>query len=163
MGICGGYQILGQYVEDPQGLEDHPGTTTGLDFLKVATVLKAPKTTTLSRFSWGDAVGEGYEIHMGQTTRLTGDPLFEVTSRNRRPCSDSEGAVSKRGNVAGSYMHGMFDHNDIKLKWLKSIGLDVKVSDCGDGLLRKNKSYELLKAHFETHVAMEDLYSNLRG
>ncbi len=158
LGVCGGFQILGQYVEDPQGLEDQPGTTPGLNLLTVGTVLKAPKTTTLSRFSWGEAMGEGYEIHMGQTSRLSGDPLFEVISRNRRPCSDAEGAVSKKGNVAGTYMHGMFDYNDIKFKWLKSIGLNLDDTGGGDGLLRKNESYELLKVHFENHVAMEKIY-----
>ena len=158
LGVCGGYQILGQYVEDPQGLEDQPGTTPGLNLLSVGTVLKAPKTTTLSRFSWGDAVGEGYEIHMGQTTRLSGDPLFKVVSRNRRPCSDAEGAVSEKGNVAGTYMHGMFDYNAIKYKWLESIGLDLDAPGRGDGLLRRNENYEQLKNHFEMHVAMETVF-----
>ncbi|GAB6143048.1 cobyric acid synthase [Desulfocicer niacini] len=160
LGICGGFQILGQYVEDPQGLEDQPGTTPGLDLLSVGTILKAPKTTTLSRFSWGDAKGEGYEIHMGHTTRLAGASLFEVVSRNRIACTDMEGAVSQNGRVAGTYMHGLFDHDAVKFKWLKSVGIDIPTSGGMDGALRKNENYELLKAHFETHVAMEEMYSN---
>ncbi len=160
LGICGGFQILGEYVEDPQGLEDHPGTTPALNLLCVGTILKAPKTTTLSQFSWGDAQGEGYEIHMGQTTRLAGDPLFDVTSRNRHFCADQEGAVSKKGNVAGTYMHGMFDYDAIKFKWLASIGLNIDPGNVPDGLSRKEDIYEQLRAHFETHVAMDDIYVN---
>jgi adenosylcobyric acid synthase len=163
LGICGGFQILGQYVEDPQGVEDHPGTTPGLKLLSVGTVLKAPKTTTLSRFSWGDAQGEGYEIHMGHTTRLAGAPLFEVASRNRHSCSDQEGAVSQKGNVSGTYMHGMFDYDAIKFKWLESIGLNLGAGDACDAMSRKDKSYEQLRAHFETHVAMDDMYLNVTG
>ena len=163
LGVCGGFQILGQYVEDPQGLEDQPGTTAGLDLLRVVTVLKAPKTTTLSRFAWGDAQGEGYEIHMGHTTRLAGSPLFKVVSRNRVNCADMEGAISENGRVAGTYMHGMFDHDTVKLKWLNSVGINISVPGCADGLLRKDKNYELLKTHFESHVDMEGMYSSIRS
>jgi len=162
LGICGGFQILGEYVEDPQGLEDQPGTTPGLNLLSVGTVLKAPKTTTLSQFSWGKAKGEGYEIHMGETIRLAGDPLFEVTSRNRRSCGDKEGAVSLKGNVAGTYMHGMFDYDLIKFKWLTSIGLDMDPpGQRRNALSRKDKNYEHLRVHFETHVKMNNMYTTV--
>jgi hypothetical protein len=57
-GICGGYQMMGIRVHDPDGLEGEPGTTDGLDLLPVETVLQAPKTTTLSRFSWDGRPGD---------------------------------------------------------------------------------------------------------
>ncbi|MBF0202870.1 MAG: cobyric acid synthase, partial [Desulfamplus sp.] len=119
LGICGGYQILGQYVDDPEGLEGDPGKTEGLNLLPVGTVLKAPKITTLSRFSWDDVQGEGYEIHMGHTysthemdcqaddlNNKKDDtnfklikPMFQVHERNRQQCLDHDGTVLKTGNL----------------------------------------------------------------
>ena len=69
LGVCGGYQMLGARVHDPDGHEGRPGSSEGLGLLPVETVLQAPKTTTLTRFRWDGADGCGYEIHMGRTTR----------------------------------------------------------------------------------------------
>ena len=164
LGICGGFQILGHHVADPQGLEDQPGTTPGLDLLPVETELKAPKTTTLSRFSWGSASGEGYEIHMGTTRLRSGEHLLTVSSRNNRSCTDGDGAVSDRGNVMGTYMHGFFDSHALKYKWLAAIGLDLAPEEIeADARTRKERIYDQLKVHFEAHVDMSSLYDLCRG
>ena len=85
LGICGGYQMLGGAVHDPEGHEGAPGSTPGPALLPVETVLQAPKTTTLDALRCGRARrAEGYEIHMGQTTRTGGRPRFEVLERNGR-------------------------------------------------------------------------------
>jgi adenosylcobyric acid synthase len=81
-GICGGYQMMGTRVHDPDGLEGEPGATAGLGLLPVETVLQAPKTTTLSRFSWDGIQGTGYEIHMGRTRSHGGKPLLTIHERN---------------------------------------------------------------------------------
>jgi adenosylcobyric acid synthase len=60
LGICGGYQMMGKTVQDPTGLEGQPGTSKGLGLLPIETVLKAPKTTTLTQFSWEGRPGTGY-------------------------------------------------------------------------------------------------------
>lgn len=173
LGICGGYQILGQYVDDPEGLEGYPGRTEGLNLLPVQTVLKSPKTTTLSRFSWDDVHGEGYEIHMGQTiiSPSANDlvkPMFKVHERNNKQYSDHEyehdGVVSSSGNVCGTYMHGLFDCWGIRNKWLEHIGIKTVVhSDLSDGsddskldrVTRKNRDYQLLKEHFLKYVDID--------
>lgn len=202
LGICGGYQILGKYVDDPDGLEGEPGTTEGLNLLPVHTVLKAPKTTTLSRFSWDGVEGEGYEIHMGQTS-LIGDsdgagslrseaenrvkpqpektvkaqivnigegrgeiitaeasPMMRVYERNRQTCSDFDGAVSQRGNICGTYMHGLFDSSGIKQKWLEQVGIKGVANSMEDRLSRKNGDYQLLKEHFERYVNIDSIIFN---
>ncbi|MGD8963433.1 MAG: cobyric acid synthase, partial [Desulfobacterales bacterium] len=60
LGICGGYQMMGKIVHDPSGLEGHPGSSEGLCLLPIDTTLKAPKTTTLTHFSWDGQPGAGY-------------------------------------------------------------------------------------------------------
>ena len=157
LGICGGYQILGQYVDDPEGLEDTPGRTGGLNLLDVYTVLKSPKTTTLSTFFWDDVIGEGYEIHMGYTERVSGKPMFHVKSRNRISCQDDDGAFSEKMNVSGTYMHGLFDVYKIKYKWLYSIGICDILPPLENGISRKEQSYTLLRDHFEKHVDIDQV------
>jgi len=153
-GICGGYQMLGEFVDDPDGLEDFPGKTKALDLLPVQTVLKAPKTTTISDFKWEGAKGKGYEIHMGETTLTGGTPLLEINSRNSIPCTTTDGCMSADGRVGGTYMHGFFDSSRILLKWLKTIGLDDNYA-CDDMLSLKQKDYSLLREHFEAHINMQ--------
>ncbi len=152
-GICGGYQMLGEFVDDPDGLEGTPGRTTALNLLPVQTILRAPKTTTISDFHWGDAIGKGYEIHMGQTILSQGVPLLEINSRNSISCTAQDGCISEKNRVSGTYMHGFFDSSQILLKWLKTIGLDANYY-CDDMLNLKERDYLLLKDHFETHIDM---------
>jgi adenosylcobyric acid synthase len=155
LGICGGYQMLGKAVHDPTGIEGRPGSSKGLGLLPVETVLKAPKTTTLTRFVWNGRMGAGYEIHMGQTTRTGGTPLFKITERNHKPGRDEEGCISSAAKVMGTYIHGLFDNPEILKCWLSHIGLpDVDVPDVG-GIEARNGQYDLLAEHFEKHVDVE--------
>ena len=89
--FAGGTRCLGKYVHDPDGLEGKPGTMQGLSLLPVETVLKAPKTTTLTQFSWEGISGAGYEIHMGETLRFAGRPLFRIIEQNRVSCDKEDG------------------------------------------------------------------------
>jgi adenosylcobyric acid synthase len=157
LGICGGYQMLGEFVDDPDGLEGTAGRTKALNLLPVHTMLKAPKTTTLSDFQWGDAKGKGYEIHMGYTNLNAGKPLLNVSSRNAIPCTGTDGCMSEDKRVVGTYMHGFFDSSQILLKWLKAIGLDVNYP-CDDMHNLKQQDYRLLKEHFESHIDMNYIF-----
>ncbi|OGR35768.1 MAG: cobyric acid synthase CobQ, partial [Desulfobacula sp. RIFOXYB2_FULL_45_6] len=150
-GICGGYQMLGEFVDDPDGLEGHPGKTDALGLLPVQTVLKAPKTTTRSQFEWEGKKGEGYEIHMGYTFLKGGIPMLDILSRNSNPCTDRDGCMLINKKIAGTYIHGFFDSSPVLSKWLEGLGLDLFCPDEGFTSL-KEKSYALLRAHFESHV-----------
>jgi adenosylcobyric acid synthase len=155
LGICGGYQIMGKTVDDPQGLEAQPGISDGLNLLPIETILQAPKTTTLTQFSWNGLPGTGYEIHMGRTTRTDGKPLFEITDRDHRPCRDEDGCVSADSKLMGTYIHGLFDNPSILRSWLNHIGLDgIDVSEIG-GIDARNRQYDLLAEHFQKHVDVE--------
>ncbi len=160
LGICGGYQMLGTKVHDPHGLEGTPDDTDGLGLLPLETVLKAPKTTTISRFEWDGAPGIGYEIHMGRTAsadriasgKSANDGLLNVKERNRQPCTDFDGGTADSGRVMGTYMHGFFDSAPILKKWLSLLGLSELEPPESCGLQGRNRQYDMLARHFETHV-----------
>ena len=157
MGICGGYQMMGKTVHDPTGLEGQPGSSEGLCLLPIETILKAPKTTTLTHFSWDDQPGAGYEIHMGQTIRTAGTPLFSVTQRNQTPCLDEDGCVSADSKIMGTYIHGLFNNPTILKSWLNRIGLNgIEVSNIG-GIEARNKEYDLLAEHFQKNLDAESI------
>ena len=157
LGICGGYQILGKTVHDPDGLEGYPGESKGLNLLPIETVLKAPKTTTRSRFLWQNAEGIGYEIHMGQTRRLGGTPLFHVVERNRISCDTEDGCIVSGSRIMGTYIHGMFDTPGITACWLNSIGLDSIEIPEPYGLAAKDTAYNHLAAHFAKHINIREI------
>ena len=154
-GICGGYQMMGLAVHDPGGLEGTPGTTNGLGLLPVETTLKAPKTTTLSRFAWDGINGTGYEIHMGQTLLKGGRSLLDVVERNSRAVDDADGCEAEDGQALGTYMHGLFDTPALIARWLEAVGIPgIDVPSTG-GLASKMEQYALLAEHFCRHVDIE--------
>ena len=109
LGLCGGYQMLGLTIADPQGIEGRPGKVHGLKLLDVETVLTGEKTLRevegLAPGSGGGRV-RGYEMHVGNTDGpATGDPMLLLDDGNGlKP----EGATSHGGRVMGSYVHGLF-------------------------------------------------------
>lgn len=122
IGLCGGYQALGRVVADPTGVEGPPGQTPGLGLLDVETELRRPKLVCRTRARWrgpgAPAEGtpaEGYEIHMGRTTRRSGRPVLELEAREGLPAGFAEelpgedGAASADGRVWGTYLHGVLD------------------------------------------------------
>ncbi len=163
LGICGGYQMLGTQVLDPHGVEGLAGTTPGLDLLPVETELKAPKTTTLTDFSWKGFKGRGYEIHMGQTRHLTptATPPMKVIARNQEQCNDNDGCISGDGQVVGTYLHGLFDTPDITRQWLEHIGLhDIAVNQM-HGPAARDAAYELLAEHAAKHLDIKAIMALL--
>ena len=155
LGICGGYQMLGTWVRDPDGIEGAPGSTAGLGLLPVETVLKAPKTTTLTDFTWNGIAATGYEIHMGRTDPPRGHSLVTVQRRNGLACADIDGCVSDDGRVIGSYMHGLFDTPAITRHWLAGIGLDSVTVDRLHGPVARDQAYEQLAEHAAAHLDID--------
>jgi len=108
LGICGGYQMLGHMIDDPDGVEDTPGRTAGLGLLDLTTELHADKQLQnvagkLCLQQCPDGAVQGYRIHCGRTT---GDAL----ARPLMQLEDGpDGALSADGQIAGSYLHGLFD------------------------------------------------------
>jgi adenosylcobyric acid synthase len=155
IGICGGYQILGKYIHDPDGVEGKPGKTEGLALLPVETILMSSKKTTLTLFSCDGVKGAGYEIHMGQTKRLKGHHLFDIHERNGVKCDGMEGSLNDDLNVMGTYIHGLFDTPGITKLLLDRIGVGgVEIPEI-TGLSARGMEYDLLAEHFEKHIDTE--------
>jgi len=154
LGICGGYQMLGTAVRDPDGIEGRPGSTPGLGLLAMETELKAPKTTTRTRFAWDDEVGLGYEIHMGQTRCTGGRSLLRILARNGAACDDRDGCIGDDGRVLGTYVHGWFDSPAIMKRWLGGVGLDrIRVAAL-PGPAAREQAYEALADHAGRYLDM---------
>ena len=126
LGICGGYQVLGKEISDPDGIEGPTGTSAGLGLLDVSTTLAADKTLTrvTARHSTSGSVVSGYEIHMGQTHGPDcRRPFAEVLiSAENDKAAYPDGAVSADGCVTGTYLHGLFTQDAFRQAWLQGLG-----------------------------------------
>ena len=159
LGICGGYQMLGDTVKDPEGFEGRPGQTYGLGLLSIETVLKFPKITTRVRIRWEGQTGAGYEIHMGESLRNSGVPLLEIIEKNGSSCQNPDGAKTPDGRVMGSYVHGLFESPGILKKWLSGIGLtQIPVPELF-GWDARDRDFDLLAKHFMDHADMEKIFA----
>jgi len=157
LGICGGYQMLGEKVHDPDGIEGHAGSVDGLGLLPVVTELKAPKTTTVTDFTWQGVQGRGYEIHMGRTTSKEDRPLLTVDHRNGIPCQDHDGCIGRDGHVLGTYVHGLFDTPEVSGRWLALIGLDHIAVGQQHGPIARDVAYEMLAEHVTRYLDIETI------
>jgi len=122
IGICGGYQMLGQAVHDPDGTESNAGTSKGLGHLDIETLLQGEKQLRNVQGHWLNQIGDipvtGYEIHVGQTTgRDLAKPLMQL---NTGP----DGARNTEDTVIGSYVHGLFDEPKLLEELLHWAGLE---------------------------------------
>ncbi len=119
IGICGGFQMLGASVDDPDGVEGAAGASAGLGWFDMQTTLTGEKrlAQVSGRCAFADAGVSGYEIHMGVSTGpALQQPAFMIDGRG-------EGAVSADGALLGSYLHGMFDAPDACAALLRWAGL----------------------------------------
>ncbi|MBF0121211.1 MAG: cobyric acid synthase [Desulfobacterales bacterium] len=161
LGICGGYQMLGEKVCDPHGLEGNSAEIEGLKLLPIETFLQSPKITTLTHFVWNNVEGTGYEIHMGKTVKYYGSNLFNIIKRNNISCETYDGCISEDSKIIGTYIHGIFDNPAILQIWFDIIGLkDVYISNFS-GRVSRDKEYDLLAEHFEKYIDCSKLFSIL--
>ena len=118
LGICGGYQMLGTHISDPDGIEGPAGSVAGLGLLDVETVLQGDKMLVeiFGESADGSAPFKGYEMHIGRTTGIgCGKPLLRFADGRK------EGAVDGSGRIAGCYVHGLFSDDRQRGYWLRRI------------------------------------------
>ena len=148
MGICGGYQMLGMEILDPDGVEGPAGERAeGLGLLDVSTVMEGHKVVRHVTGTDGDGVPvQGYEIHMGRTTGPDcRRPLLIVDGR-------VEGAIGRDGRVTGCYLHGLFASDPWRAKFLDAPQADNWEASIEDAL-------DDLAAHLGRHVDVDRLWA----
>ncbi|MCC5993152.1 MAG: cobyric acid synthase [Rhodobacteraceae bacterium] len=144
LGICGGYQMLGQWIDDPEGLEGPAGRDPGLGLLDVATVMSPDKRLTqvqAMHVDSGQSFG-GYEIHLGRTDGADrARPFAKVAGQ-------PEGACDATGRVQGSYLHGMFSDDGFRAAWMAGFGASSQTG-YAQGV---ENTLDALAAHLEKHL-----------
>ena len=128
LGVCGGYQMLGRRVADPQGIEGPPGEAPGLGLLDVETVLAPRKTLReVAGTGVGGAWFTGYEIHVGETSGPgLQRPFLRLDGEG------AHGAASTDGRILGGYVHGLFGAGGFRAAFLASLGARSDGLDQGD-------------------------------
>ena len=152
LGICGGYQMLGTKIYDPDGIEGVAKETEGLGFLQIETIMRTKKTLNeVSAIHLGTSLQiKGYEIHLGETSGVDCQRPFAMIGGRK------EGASSVDGRVQGSYVHGLFSQDSFRRAFLDKLGIsvegfayDTQIEDTLDGLAE----------HIETYLDVDKIFS----
>jgi adenosylcobyric acid synthase len=149
LGLCGGYQMLGRMLSDPDGTEGPPGSVAGLGLLDVETVLSGAKRLEAVKGTSSDGISfSGYEMHIGRTSGADCARPFSTIGGH------AEGASSADGRITGTYVHGLFSDDRQRSAWLarlggSSSGLDYEANV--DAILDR------LAAHMEQHLDLTGL------
>jgi len=155
LGVCGGYQMLGRSVADPEGIEGPAGETEGLGLLDVTTVMTGEKT--LTRVSAQHVATrqpiDAYEIHIGRTDGPDRARPFAMLD------GAPEGAISRDGRVYGSYLHGLFASDEFRSSFLRQ--LDIPVTD-QQYRGRVESVLDALADHIEAHLDVDGLLALAR-
>ena len=166
LGICGGYQMLGEELSDPLGVEQG-GTLRGMGLLPVKTVFTEQKTRTRVSGAFGAVGGvlaslshqpfEGYEIHMGESTG--GAPL---TGFANELSGEAHPDGCQQGSVYGTYVHGILDHDDVAGAVIRALaekkGIDPALLGKVSGAEHKERQYDLLAQTLREHMDMKTIY-----
>ena len=167
LGICGGYQMMGRSLSDPDGVESG-GKIAGKGRLPTETIFKAVKTTTQANGQILKPEGifaalsgvqtTGYEIHMGETVLLDGAQAFQTLKRGAETVSD--GCVS--GNACGTYLHGVLDIPEVLEPLVSALmqqkGLDASAITAFDPDAYKEEQYNKLANLVRDALDMHALY-----
>jgi adenosylcobyric acid synthase len=151
-GICGGFQMMGQEIHDPEQVEGTINSMPGLGLLPVVTTLSEEKRTVQSEFIFRNEteICRGYEIHMGTTELLEGQPLARLSD-------GTQDGYFLNDKTWGSYLHGIFDNRAVVQSILKSCGKEAKLQEFNIQEY-KNVQYNKLAEHIRSSCDMEYVY-----
>lgn len=164
LGVCGGYQMMGRTLSDPEGTEGgSPQTLHGLGLLPVDTIFEAQKVRTRGRGTvldppFAGARVDGYEIHTGRTT-VHGTPFCRLDN------GQLDGCVS--GNVYGTYLHGLFDSGEVTGVLVRRLcekkGLDHAGPVPLDRKAYLDRQYDLLAGEVRASLNIQAVYRIMEG
>lgn len=178
MGICGGYQMLGELIDDPEGIESTPGVSSGLGLLPLTTTLRAQKalarrtgilnlgeTTSSPKPSKDEGVSiTGYEIHCGETRALKSQPNEQddtgktctENAASKAPIvfdnGESDGAVSDDGQIFGTYLHGLLDSGEACSAILSWAGAAATAAQAQDFNVTREAQINRVADTMEAHL-----------
>jgi adenosylcobyric acid synthase len=159
LGICGGYQMLGETINDSLGIEGAAGASTGLGWLPMTTELQAEKSLRQVRGSLNGAAVSGYEIHCGVSVMSTPLPpllMLEDGPGEEEGEGKAEGARSADDQIAGTYLHGIFDEPAACTELLRWAGLDAPQTIDRDEI--REHELDRLADTLEQHLDMQQLF-----
>lgn len=176
VGICAGYQMLGERLVDPQRLESDREETRGLGLFPMETVFHADKRTVrVEGFSVPEEAAcglrlpvEGYEIHMGRTSfRAPVRQPFLIREAGLREAGDChrDGAISEDGAVWGTYVHGILHNDELRREWLNRLRAAKGWEPLPVSLRfneRREAAFGRLAAHVRAHLDMTRIYEMIR-
>ena len=177
VGICGGYQMLGEEIADPHHTESSHDVVKGLGYLPMKTVFAEEKRTVQvaadcpgMEFYDGVLMGKGlsgYEIHMGRTefTAPVRHP-FHLTRQGENAVNIWDGALSEDGRVFGTYLHGVFDHDGFRRQFLNVLRLHKGLRPLPvqrNRHLEKERAYDRLAETVRKSLDMEKLAAIMEG
>ncbi|WP_224826503.1 cobyric acid synthase [Cognatishimia sp. MH4019] len=152
LGVCGGYQMLGHEIDDPDGIEGPPARVAGLGHLDIATRMKPEKRLALSQATYmpsGDDV-TGYEIHIGETQgRDCENAWLDLDGRR-------EGAAARGGQIKGCYLHGLFSSDGFRRAYLAGIGAPIAATSYEATV---ETTLDRLADHLEAHLDLDLLWT----
>lgn len=167
LGICGGYQMLGERIDDPHAMESAEPSVTGLGVLPVVTRLAADKTTRLVEARPAQGAGRiipawsqslhGYEIHLGETAGTDAVQPFALLRRHDADSEHPDGAVSHDGRVIGTYLHGLFDDPPLRQALLNRLRRTKGLPELEAATLAD--PYDRLADHLQQHLDLEALWT----
>lgn len=149
IGICGGYQMLGKQLHDPEGIEGSAGSSEGLALLDFETVLEKQKQLTLveGNFTWDNTPVSGYEIHMG----VSKGPALEYPAVQLK--NKVDGVISEDNQIIGTYLHGLFDKESALHGLLNWAGLE-NIEDFDYEALREQE-LDRLADEMQRHIDID--------
>lgn len=161
-GICGGYQLLGDELFDPNQVESSTGAVKGLGLLPVETTMQETKVTAQVKGRRSNLEVTGYEIHMGETTLKGVEPFAHITTENNQEVDRLDGAVSTDGKVFGTYLHGVFDGSEFRRDFLNQVrknkGLEPLNQITQEYKDFKAEQYDKLADSLRESLDMEKIY-----
>jgi adenosylcobyric acid synthase len=165
VGICGGYQMLGMEVKDPHGMETRNGRVEGFGILPIITTMRPDKVThqiEADDLLFASGKINGYEIHKGDSSYVKAvRPAFKIMRRSEVSVDIEDGAVLDGGRVWGTYIHGLFDNDEFRKRFIDSLKGDGVEGRIGSFVAFKEMEYDRLATLVRANLDMETLYNIL--
>ncbi len=153
VGICGGYQMLGLEITDPEGIAGGAGTVAGLGLLPIRTTYESEKCVQQVQAQWGTAAWQAYEIHMGRTEftdKIT--PLLHI---------DGQPEGIRHQNVWGTYLHGIFEAPEVRRALAQSAGIATYRAPDQNWQAHKEGIYSRMADCMEAHLDLKSVFAYL--